>query len=112
MQVTFNIPHAFGPGSNQAMNAETLEAMEELLIGINLATLRLAKRFKKSFPALYRSGVVYGRTTLWEPIPALYQRGFGDCKSLAAARIAELRFNGIPAKPVHRFVRNKDVSHC
>jgi len=48
--------------------------------------------------------VRYGRTKLWEPIPALYARGYGDCKSVATARIAELRRQGIEAKPVFRWV--------
>ena len=111
MQITFNLPHVFGPESNQAMNSEVLELLEETLIGMNLAVLRLAKRLKYPLPPLYRAGVRYGRTTLWEPIPALYGRKFGDCKSLAAARIAELRFQGIPAKAVHRWDPQPDGSY-
>jgi hypothetical protein len=57
---------------------------------------------------LYSSGVRYGRTKIWEPIPALYARGIGDCKSLSAARIAQLRKQGIPCRPVFRFANRGD----
>jgi len=71
---------------------------------------------------LYSSGVVYGRTDLWETIPSLYAASyhgtdredstfrprfgrFGDSKSLTAARVAELRERGLAAEPVLRFPR-------
>jgi hypothetical protein len=52
--------------------------------------------------------VVYGRTKLWEPIPALYQRGYGDCKSLTAALIAQYRKKRIACEPVFRWVRKPE----
>lgn len=99
MQITFNLPHVFNSASKAEDNAPVLKALMECLIDINRA-------FLKSNPAtlwLYQSGVRYGRTILWEPIPALYAARFGDCKSLTAARCAELRNAGIVAKPVFRF---------
>jgi hypothetical protein len=52
--------------------------------------------------------VRYGRTRVWETIPALYQRGFGDCKSLTAAYIAELQKRGMQADPVFRWIRTPE----
>ena len=57
-------------------------------------------------PSLYRSGVTYARTLWWEPIPALYARGTGDCKSLATALCAQYRLMGIRCQPVFRWVYN------
>ena len=77
-----------------------LRILLDTLIFINLAYLE-----NHAVPSLYDSGVVYGRTTLWEPIPALYARGYGDCKSLSAALIAEYRRKGIDCSPVFRWIR-------
>ncbi|MDX1371014.1 MAG: transglutaminase domain-containing protein [Nitrososphaeraceae archaeon] len=71
------------------------------MVSINLDYLR-----RHSVPILYRSGVRYGRTKLWEPIPELYSRGFGDCKSLASALTAEYKNKGIKARPVYRWIPN------
>lgn len=89
MDITFNIPHAFYPGSSHDENADALRILLDGLIRLNLAYLR-----HHSVPALYRSGVVYGRTEIWDTLPALYARRFGDCKSLSAALIAEYRMAG------------------
>lgn len=59
---------------------------------------------RHSTPLIYNSGVRYGRTTLWEPIPAVIARGYGDCKSLAPWLIAQYLEKGTPAKPVFRFM--------
>lgn len=98
MQITFELPHVFVPSSTEEENAYALRILLECLISLNRAFLR-----KHSVPPLYRSRVFYGRTDVWDPIPALYLRGYGDCKSLAAALIAEYREQGIPATPVFRF---------
>jgi hypothetical protein len=100
VQITFNLPHVFSPASNPVENARVLRALLVCLIETNVAYLREHPETR----SLYRSGVVYGRTTWWEPIPALYARGYGDCKSLAAALIAEYHMAGIPCSPVFRFV--------
>lgn len=54
------------------------------LVRLNVAFLK-----HHTVPGLYRSGVVYGRTTIWDTIPALYAKRYGDCKSLAAALCAQ-----------------------
>jgi len=79
-------------------DAYVLKTLLDALVAIDLAYIRARH------PApLYESGVVYGRTIIWEPIPALYFRGYGDCKSLAAARVAEYLNQGKIAKPAFRF---------
>ena len=106
MQITFNLPHVFHPGSSPDENAAVLKALMECLISVNVAYLKR----HPSTPALYRSGTRYFRTLWWEPIPALFASKAGDCKSLTAALIAEYRLAGIPAKPVFRWVRNPNGS--
>jgi hypothetical protein len=107
MQITFNLPHVFHPGATPEENAPVLQALMDALIAINVAYLRQTPLCK----GLYDSGVVYGRTYWWEPIPALYTRGFGDCKSLAAALVAEYRVRrNTPANAVFRWIRNADGS--
>ena len=101
MQICYDIPQCFAPGSIPAENAESLRVLLDSLVSINLVFLR----FHRVRP-LYQAGVVYDRTTVWDSIPALYARGYGDCKSLSAARVAELRFQGIDAKPVFRWAKN------
>lgn len=101
MEITLSLPWVFYPGANTADNALALRALLECLITLNRAFLR-----NHSVPTLYRSGVVYGRTEMWDTIPALYSRRYGDCKSLSAALIAEYRNAGKPADPVFRWVRN------
>lgn len=102
MEICFTFPHAFVPGSNPVDNARTLRALLECLISINRAYLKT-----HTVPTLYRSGVRYGRTVEWEPIPALYARRYGDCKSLSAALIAEYRNLGIEAYPTFRANPNR-----
>jgi hypothetical protein len=103
VHITFNLSHVFYPESSSTDDGYVLRSLLDALIKIDLAYVR-----KYSPPTLYESGVVYGRTILWEPIPALYDRKFGDCKSLSAARIAELINAGVPAKPVFRWVERED----
>jgi hypothetical protein len=104
VQITFNLPHVFSPGSTPESNAPVVEALLEALVKIDVAYLRE----HPETPSLASSGVRYDRTTLWEPIPALYARGYGDCKSLTAARVAEYRLSGRPARPVFRWFRRAD----
>jgi hypothetical protein len=127
MEITLNIQQAFYPGSSDVDNACALRALLDGLIALNLAYLR----YHPTAP-LYASGVIYGRTTIWEPTAALYlpnkhpTKGYGktwwnpigvsggkrrgDCKSLACARIAELRAAGKKANPVFRFNPRADGS--
>jgi len=101
LQITFSLPHVFHPRSSQTEDDRVLRILLETLISLNLEFLA-----HHSVPALYQSGVVYGRTRVWEPIPALYQRRYGDCKSLSAALIAEYRRAGKEAYPVFRWERS------
>lgn len=104
MLIPFNLQHVFGPGSSSRDNAYALRALLDCLITINQAFLEYHPKTKK----LYQSGVVYGRTQEWENIPALYDRGFGDCKSLTAVLVAEYRQQGIAAEPVFRWITRED----
>lgn len=128
MDITINVHQAFYPGASEVDNACALRALLDCLIALNLAYLKY-----HPVPSLYESGVVYGRTTIWEPTAALYLpnkfseegpkgklwwvpmgtsggKKRGDCKSLSAARIAELRIKGIEANPVFRFSNRPDGS--
>lgn len=100
MEITFNLPHVFNPKASSVDNAYALRALLDCLIELNQAFL-----LTHTVPNLYRSGVRYGRTKIWETIPALYKRGYGDCKSLACAKIAELRAVGVPCEPVFRWIK-------
>jgi hypothetical protein len=110
MEILFSLPHVFsGPASPadpelaHVDNACALRVLLDALIGLNLAYMR----FHQCKP-LYKAGVRYGRTQEWECIPALYRRRYGDCKSLAAALIAQYRLAGVQADPVFRWVVNDD----
>jgi len=88
--------------------------MMDFMVNMNRVFLEESNRLgyaAKYGRPLYSSGVVYDRTVYWEPIPALYARGHGDCKSLSAAWIAQAAFyKGIKSRPVFRFVDNDDGS--
>jgi hypothetical protein len=105
MQITFDLPHVFYPGSSQDENSDALRILLECLIQLNRAYLRY-----HTAPALPRSGVVYGRTQVWDTIPAMYARGYGDCKSLTAACVAQKLEQGIECTPVHRWMPRQDDS--
>jgi hypothetical protein len=98
MQITYDLPHVFFPGADAVENAAALRTLLNCLISLNGHYLQA-----HAAPSLYESGVRYGRTHVWDTIPALYARQYGDCKSLAAALIAQYRAQGIQADPVFRF---------
>lgn len=108
MQITFDMPHVFHPVSTTEGNAYALRALLDCLVALNKVFLR---EHPTSLP-LYKSGVRYGRTQIWDTIPALYRRGFGDCKSLTAALIAENEIKGLKCKPVFRWVSRQDGSEA
>jgi hypothetical protein len=111
MLIRFNVPHVFYPGSDKTENALVLRALVDNLVRLNLIYLACEKRRGGTVPRLYSSGVVYDRTLWWEPIPALYARRYGDCKSLSAALIAEKKFyDNVKAIPTFRWVQNLDGS--
>lgn len=78
------------------VQADTLYLLSEMQRGVPLENL-----------SIYKSEVVYklddrGQND-WLDIPNLKRRGFGDCKSLSAWRIAELRHAGVQARPFIRW---------
>lgn len=101
MQITIDLPHVFNPSASAEENAYALRILLECMVSLNRAFLR-----KHTAPSLYESGVFYGRTKKWDTIPAMYLLGYGDCKSLATALIAQYRERGIPAQPVFRFFKD------
>lgn len=75
-------------------------AAVEGLTGINCAII---EALDGNVPRLYESGVKYRQPgkLRWHTLADLYDLGRGDCKDLAAARCAELRyFDGEPARPL------------
>ncbi len=104
-QVVFTLPSVFRPGVTPDANAHALRCLLDCLIQLNRGFLS-----KHNVPLLYDSGVFYHRTTVWDSIPALLQRGYGDCKSLTCAYVAEQRMRGIDCAPVFRWINRPDGS--
>lgn len=102
----WNLPHVFKSNANPVDNAKVLRFLLDALTDINVIYLRVRPNTKP----LYNAGVRYGRTQLWEPISALYSRGYGDCKSLTAALVAQQRLQGFTSNPVFRFRTRRDNS--
>ncbi len=98
--LVFEVENAFHARASATANARVLEALMVCLT--DLDTVYRCNR--PLTPLLYTSGVVYKRTEVWDATPMLYAKQFGDCKSLAASRVAELRCNGIWARVVFRFL--------
>jgi hypothetical protein len=91
------------------MDLQSARIFEDCLVRLNLIYLTRARSLGIRIPRLYESGVVYKTIQTWEPIPTLYQTGYGDCKNLAAALIAERRFyDRVDAVPAFRWVENAD----
>jgi hypothetical protein len=104
-RVVFDLPSVFHIGSSPTDNAKALQTLLHCLCDIDAAFLQFRLG---QIPTLYNSGVFYKRTDVWDSIPALYNRGFGDCKSLASARVAELSiYENIPVTPDFRFFQDK-----
>ena len=99
MIIPFNMSDVFTATSSRLENAECLRALLDCLIAVDVSYLEHHKA-----PSLYGARVRYGRTEEWERIPDVIRRGGGDCKSLAAWRIAELRKDGHRADPEFRFM--------
>jgi hypothetical protein len=112
--IQYHLPHVFYPGSNKLLNARTLRLSMDYMVAMNRVFLEELSRsgaVPLKYKELYKSGIVYDRTVWWEPIPALLLRGYGDCKSLTAAWVAQARFfKRMPCRPVFRFVDNADGS--
>lgn len=108
----FNLPDTFTPDADTEENAEALRALLDCLCDIDLDYLRRCARYvgDPSIDNLYRSRIRYKRTTEWDPISVLYSKGYGDCKSLSAAVIAQYAYRGMDSVPVFRWIRRKDGS--
>jgi hypothetical protein len=104
-RITFDLPSCFDSASDPVDNARALRALLHCLGAINLVYLQY--RAGRVAP-LYDSGVYYDRTQVWDSIPALYRRGYGDCKSLTGALIAERVMDGQKASPVFRWMVGQD----
>jgi len=101
--IVFGIDSAFHPRASKDANAIALRALLDCLIDLDIICLN----YDLSLPYLYQSGVYYQlmpAKMAWDTIPIMLARGFTDCKSLVAARIAELRRAGRVAMPVFRNV--------
>lgn len=70
--------------------ARTLAAFVEAISRLDLEYLKLFP----STPPIYLAKVHYEDTPTWRDIPALLRHRSGDCKSLVAWRLAELRVKG------------------
>lgn len=108
MDITYDFPHVFRGGADRVENAQVLEAMLHMLARVNYIHLRRSARRGRFVPSLYESGVVYGRTRKWLPIPAMYKNTFADCKSLTAAIIAEMMMKDKECRPVFRWKPDGD----
>lgn len=101
--VVFGIDGAFHPHASKTANAKALRALLDCLIDLNLICLDVCP----NMPDLYETPVVYHlmpHQAAWDTIPTLYRRGYSDCKSLVAARVAWLRRRGYTVMPVFRNV--------
>ncbi len=106
--VVWSLPDVFTKDAPFDENAHALKCLLDCLVQLNLSYLKYGPKI--SIPTLYDSSVYYKRTQIWDTIPALYSRGFGDCKSLSAALVAQYLSQGKEAAPVFRFVRRNDGS--
>ncbi len=117
--VVWTLPHVFGLEDGDSLeiesrdeNAFALRCLLDCLIELNLSYLKYGRPCK--LPRLYdlhaRGGIYYYRTQIWDTLPGLYGRGFGDCKSLTAALVAQYLHEGKECAPVFRFQRRPDGS--
>jgi hypothetical protein len=97
--VVFRIDRAFHTRSSKQENAAALEVLLAGLCALN----RIWLQCYPNTPPLSATPVYYERTVVWDTIPALLSRGFGDCKSLTACEVAEFREQGFWCRPVFRF---------
>lgn len=104
MRICYDIGFAFFAGASDEINAEVLRLSLDYLIDLNTVW----RRNNREAPKLYASGVRYDRTEVWDSTPDLYVRTYGDCKSLTATRIVELRDEGVAASPCFRHLHLRD----
>lgn len=102
MQITIDFPHVFCGDATPSDNAPVLERLLEVMVEADAVYLR---KFPNT-PFIYKAGVRYGRTEIWDTIPAILEKGFGDCKSLAPWLVAYYRTIGKPARCVFRWAKS------
>lgn len=104
-QVIFELPHVFHTYSSYVANARALRSLLDCLTALNLAYYEAYP----NTPDLYDTEVYYRRTIVWDTTPSLFERGYGDCKSLTCSFIAELRAKGEKAIAVFRFMPDDEL---
>lgn len=89
--------------------AGCLAAFVEALTRLDIAYLEL----HPETPRLYLSNVRYAEVPRWQDVPSLLQSGRGDCKSIVAWRLAEMRGSDPNASihVVHRIIGQEDHLH-
>ncbi len=92
MKLTFNLQSLRESTAEQ--KALVIGTLVEALGKVNTAFLIL----NPGLSPLYESGVTYDASAEWLDIPALMLMRKGDCKSLVAWRIAEMRQQGFTPK--------------
>jgi len=111
MVILFNLRGVFGLPRKDVRDARVLRVLLDALTNINRVYLETADH---PVSPLYRAGVVYAPEPageeVWQPIPAMYELGVGDCEDLAAARVAELRHAGHYARAVFRWMPHANGS--
>jgi hypothetical protein len=100
-EVCFLLPRVFSRGSKLRANARAAEALLECLTEIDVLYWTLRGGVLEP---LYVNPLYYKRTAIWDTTPALYARGYGDCKSLACTRTAEYRMAGRMSRSFFRFI--------
>jgi hypothetical protein len=98
--VQYGLPSVFHRGSNPLENDRALRILLDTLESLDL----VQRKIQPSLSFLYQSGVTYARTEIWDTTSALYERGFGDCKSLSTSLCAERAAQGQKCKTVFRFM--------
>lgn len=125
MDLVFHFPLTFNADSDYVRNAYTLNELLKCQTAINVQYLR----HNPKTPELYKSGLRYGRTTVWERLPEAYLpnkhkgrfekywepglnngRIIADCKTLGPIRAAELIVSGRAAQCQFRFLPRTDDS--
>lgn len=95
----------FRSEADRPRSERVLLGLLSILVAINESWLRANPRT----PPLYTAGVRYRREEPgredWLTVPSILRRRFGDCEDLASWRIAELRVQGVKAKPRITFRR-------
>ena len=105
MIIPFELSHEFSPGSTPEENTFALKVLLEALIALDVGYLRN----HPNVPPLYAANIIYERTRNWMTMDVMLQTGYGDCKSLAAALIAErIVRNRIRCTPVFRDIQRSD----